>query len=353
MATTKAIKYAPQCGDMIVESVLFKINNFMDPNPPVDDSEVHPLKEFIIKFTVKCDQTPLTLDYKTLCETKGLDYNNGQFACIIPLLRILLTFVIQVLGGNYSSTEQLNLIQQLLVFSLLTGTKIDIGEIIYYDLVTRLMAKSRQKYVSYPRFISCALEELLGYEFPQDKSFGFLPSILSKLNFSRNPYEVPLIELTAFMNEVINHETLVTPLPFSEKKGKKKSETVAKDNWIKHGEAAASYADLRGAVEVYVAENAEHKAQTDTALSHTKDLINTINKARVDERATILKSLNRVSETLEVDSTLKSSMQNLVESNTTNSGNITGLTELLRNANLLELLTQMNAFQTSLNALST
>ncbi|GKA09377.1 hypothetical protein Tco_1470574 [Tanacetum coccineum] len=108
-----------------------------------------------------------------------------------------------------------------------------------------------------------------------------------------------------------------------------------------------------GAVEVYVAENAEHKAQTDTALSHTKDLINTINKARVDERATILKSLNRVSETLEVDSTLKSSMQNLVESNTTNSGNITGLTELLRNANLLELLTQMNAFQTSLNALST
>ncbi|GJT86039.1 hypothetical protein Tco_1067756 [Tanacetum coccineum] len=169
MAMTKAITHATQCGDMIVESVQFKINNFMDPNPPVDDSEV--------------------------------------------------------LGGNCSSTEQLNLIQQLLVFSLLTGTKIDIGEIIYYDLVTRLMAKSRQKYVSYPRFISCALEELLGYEFPQDKSFGFLPSILSKLKFSRNPYEVPLIELTAFMNEVINHETLVTPLPFSEKKGKKKSET--------------------------------------------------------------------------------------------------------------------------------
>ncbi|GJT86038.1 hypothetical protein Tco_1067755 [Tanacetum coccineum] len=105
--------------------------------------------------------------------------------------------------------------------------------------------------------------------------------------------------------------------------------------------------------EVYAVENAEHKAQTDTALSHTMDLIETINKARVDERATILKSLNRVSKTLEVDSNLKSSMQNLVESNTTNPGNITGLTELLRNANLLEILTQMNAFQTSLNALST
>ncbi|GJU78330.1 hypothetical protein Tco_1275400 [Tanacetum coccineum] len=59
--------------------------------------------------------------------------------------------------------------------------QIDIGEIIFSDLIIRLMAKSRQGYVSYPIFVSCALEELL-----------------------------------------------VTPLPCSEKKGKKKkSQTVA------------------------------------------------------------------------------------------------------------------------------
>nr|GEV72818.1 LOB domain-containing protein 36-like [Tanacetum cinerariifolium] len=36
----------------------------------------------------------------------------------------------QVLGGNYSSTEQVNSIQQLLAYSLITGTEVDIGKII-------------------------------------------------------------------------------------------------------------------------------------------------------------------------------------------------------------------------------
>ncbi|GKB23007.1 retrovirus-related pol polyprotein from transposon TNT 1-94 [Tanacetum coccineum] len=83
--------------------------------------------------------------------------------------RILMTFFIQVLDGNHSSTKQLNSSQHLIVFSLLTRTKIDIGEIIFSDLVTRLMAKSRQNYVSYPKFISCALERLLGSNYSQDQ----------------------------------------------------------------------------------------------------------------------------------------------------------------------------------------
>ncbi|GJU42572.1 hypothetical protein Tco_1195529 [Tanacetum coccineum] len=82
--------------------------------------------------------------------------------------RILFTFVIQVLGGNYSSTEQVNSIQQLLAYCLITRTEVDIGEIIYSDLVTKLMNKSRQKYISYPIFISCALQVLLGCDYTQD-----------------------------------------------------------------------------------------------------------------------------------------------------------------------------------------
>nr|GEV63933.1 hypothetical protein [Tanacetum cinerariifolium] len=84
----------------------------------------------------------------------------------------------QVLGENYSSIKQLNSIQQLLAFSLLTGTKIDMGEIIFSDLVTRLMAKSRQIYVSYPRFVSCARERLSGFDYSQDKKFRNLPNAL-------------------------------------------------------------------------------------------------------------------------------------------------------------------------------
>ncbi|GKE31262.1 hypothetical protein Tco_1450584 [Tanacetum coccineum] len=129
----------------------------------------------------------MNLDYKTFCETTRLDYNKGDYVAhpspevvkakltkiatnealvqktlviktSFPVAwRILLTFVIHVLDENHSSTKQLNSIQQLIVFSLLTRTKIDIGEIIFSDLVTRLMAKSRQRYVFYPRFISLTL----------------------------------------------------------------------------------------------------------------------------------------------------------------------------------------------------
>ncbi|GJS95877.1 hypothetical protein Tco_0802845 [Tanacetum coccineum] len=83
MAATKAIEYAPQCGDLTVESVVFHSNNFMfwcttiayDPNPPADDSEALPLKEYKIQFIVMNGKKPLTLDYKTFVETTGLDYN--------------------------------------------------------------------------------------------------------------------------------------------------------------------------------------------------------------------------------------------------------------------------------------
>ncbi|GKC00367.1 hypothetical protein Tco_0986503 [Tanacetum coccineum] len=80
MATTKAITYALQYSDMIVESVQFQSTAVVeDPNPSTHDYEARPLKEFIINFTVKNDQMPLTLNYKTFCQTTRLDYNNGDY----------------------------------------------------------------------------------------------------------------------------------------------------------------------------------------------------------------------------------------------------------------------------------
>ncbi|GJZ92544.1 hypothetical protein Tco_0664609 [Tanacetum coccineum] len=194
MAATQAVKYTPQCGDMIVESVQFQSNNFIR-NFSYPQS-VSAYKE-ICKFLINC---PLA---EAFTKTPPIQYQNflREFWC---------TSVVEdpnppeddseVLGGNYSSTEQLNSILQLLAHSLLTGTKLDIGEIIFSDLVTMFTAKTRQKYVSYPRFVSCALEVLL----------------------------VTPIELTASMIKVINQESSVTSLPFSEKKKKKKTQTVTK-----------------------------------------------------------------------------------------------------------------------------
>ncbi|GJY35386.1 hypothetical protein Tco_0420764 [Tanacetum coccineum] len=227
-----------------------------DPSPSTDETEQRPLSVFLIKFSVLNGQRPLTLDFNTFCSSTSIDYNNGKYVDhptpevvkkelgkiainpsyldITPVLknsfhmawRILFTFMIQVLGGNYSSTKQVNLIQQLLTYCLITRTDVDIGEIIYNDLVTKLLNKSRLKYVSYPRFISCALQVLLGCDYTQDAKFRYLPNILSNSNFTKDPSKVSNIELTAQMIAVNNQKDSVSPLPFSAKKKKVKSQTV-------------------------------------------------------------------------------------------------------------------------------
>ncbi|GJY38547.1 retrovirus-related pol polyprotein from transposon TNT 1-94 [Tanacetum coccineum] len=106
-----------------------------DPNLPANDSEVRLLKEFKIKFSVMNGKKPLTLDFKTFTKSTGLNYYDGTYVShpsfeavkaelakivekpilldMAPVLKttflvawmILFTFVIQVLGGNYSSSE--------------------------------------------------------------------------------------------------------------------------------------------------------------------------------------------------------------------------------------------------------
>ncbi|GJY01837.1 retrovirus-related pol polyprotein from transposon TNT 1-94 [Tanacetum coccineum] len=196
-----------------------------DPFPSTDEPEKRPLKEFLIKFSVLNGQKPLTLDFNTFYSSTGLDYNNGKYVdhptpeamkkelgniSINPSYldktivlknsfpvawRILFTFVIQVPGGNYSSTEQVNSIQQLLAYSLITGTEVDIGEIIYSDLVTKLLNK-------------------------------FLPGILSYFNFTKDPSKVTNIELTTHMIVLNNQKDSVSPLPLAAKPKKGKSQTM-------------------------------------------------------------------------------------------------------------------------------
>nr|GEV40001.1 beta-glucosidase BoGH3B-like [Tanacetum cinerariifolium]GEV44766.1 beta-glucosidase BoGH3B-like [Tanacetum cinerariifolium] len=207
---------------------------FLNFTTLLEASKALHLKESIIKFTVKYGKTPLTLNYQTFCQSMGLEYNNGNYVAhsstkeVRTELAKIATHDVLVLDGNHSSTEQINSSQQLIIFNLCTGTKIKIREIIHNDIVTRLMVESRQTYVSYPRFISYALQRLLGSDYPQDHKFRSIPSVMSQTNFSKNPFEVTTIKLTAFMNDLISHETSVSPLLVSEKKGKKKTYTVTK-----------------------------------------------------------------------------------------------------------------------------
>ncbi|GKB05628.1 hypothetical protein Tco_0833823, partial [Tanacetum coccineum] len=152
----------------------------------------------------------LALNFKTLVESTGLDYNQGTYVAH-PSLEVAKAELAKI-----ATTKAL-----LIAYCLLIGTRVDIGEIIYSDLVTRLMAKYRQNYVSYPRFVFYALEVLLGLEYAHDEKFGSLPNILSPSKFTRDPSKVTPIELMASMVAVNNLESAVTPLPFLEMKKKK------------------------------------------------------------------------------------------------------------------------------------
>ncbi|PWA92128.1 hypothetical protein CTI12_AA084610 [Artemisia annua] len=224
-----------------------------DPTPSTDANSQRPLREFCIKFSVLNGSREFTLDYKTFCSSTGLDYNSGNYVALpdsnevraglekivlkselldktpvtknsFPVAwKILFTFVIQVLGGNHSSTEQINSVQLMMAYCLMTGKKVDIREIIYEDLVTKLLKDTRVNYVSYPRFLSCAFQMLLGCNYTQDYDLGFLPAVLSPSNFSKDPSSVSNIELTAHMVAVNNQRDSVSPPLPSKKRGKSKT----------------------------------------------------------------------------------------------------------------------------------
>ncbi|GKB85705.1 hypothetical protein Tco_0957977, partial [Tanacetum coccineum] len=49
------------------------------PNPPTDDSEIRPLKEYTIKFLVTNGKKPLTLDFKIFTESIEIDYDKDGY----------------------------------------------------------------------------------------------------------------------------------------------------------------------------------------------------------------------------------------------------------------------------------
>nr|GEV93435.1 retrovirus-related Pol polyprotein from transposon TNT 1-94 [Tanacetum cinerariifolium] len=73
-------------------------------------------------------------------------------------------YQLAVLGRNYSFTEQVNSIYQLLAYSLIIGTEVDTGVIIYSDLLTKLLNKI--------------------------KSLGFYTPIQSNSHFIKDPFKV-------------------------------------------------------------------------------------------------------------------------------------------------------------------
>ncbi|GKB61044.1 hypothetical protein Tco_0917230 [Tanacetum coccineum] len=119
----------------------------------------------------------------------------------------------------------------------------------------------------------------------------------------------------------------------------------------------ASWKPKKAVVEEYVEENDDHKTQTKKAMNNTMELIEKINKSRFNECTNLLKSLNKVSETLKDDSTLKapcrpwkkptplhlatSSLPQAAEGYIQNSARLTKISNSLRDFNLQSLQTRI------------
>nr|GEV05218.1 nodulin MtN21 /EamA-like transporter family protein [Tanacetum cinerariifolium] len=152
--------------------------------PSTDKTEQCPLREFLIKVLVLNGQRPLTLDFKTLSSSTGLDYNNGKYEAH-PTPKAIK----KVLGKitiNPSSLDK----------TLVLKNSFPVAYRILFTFVI------------------------------QDEKFGFLPGILSHSNFTKDPSKVTDIELTAHMIAVNSQKDSVSPLPLAAKLKKRKSQTV-------------------------------------------------------------------------------------------------------------------------------
>nr|GEW53882.1 hypothetical protein [Tanacetum cinerariifolium] len=75
------------------------------PKLTTDASKQRPLKEFIIKFTVKDGNTPLSFDFKTFLQTTGLDYNNRHYEAI-PLMEVIKVELLKLGLHNDKQVEE-------------------------------------------------------------------------------------------------------------------------------------------------------------------------------------------------------------------------------------------------------
>ncbi|GJY26304.1 hypothetical protein Tco_0401030 [Tanacetum coccineum] len=287
---------------------------------------------------------PLTLDFNTFTTSTGLDYNNGAYVDH-PSLKVVKAELSKIIT-NPSYLDKNPVLKNsfpvawriLLTFVI----QVDIGEIIYSDLVTKLLNKSRLRYVSYPRFISCTLEVLLGLEYTQDEIFGYLPGILmsllplsTKKKKGKSQTMTPTLPksqgpeasgpcyslMMKWFKKVMRRECLrldedtqedteVHPdlkkfdniLPLTERKPVKYLKRVSRvlfnrlteAQWVQYEEVVVSYADLEAAIEGYYEENIDHKEQTDKVINAAMNSLDKNGIAMGD----LLNALNGVTEAL-------------------------------------------------------
>ncbi|GKB67536.1 retrovirus-related pol polyprotein from transposon TNT 1-94 [Tanacetum coccineum] len=133
-----------------------------------------------------------------------------------PIWKIFMQYIVKCLGGMQRSHNQMNLSQQTIAYCLIFGLEINIGEIIFNDLIYKIQnrKKNRETNICYTRFISLVLEQILGDNY-QDESL----TVLKPHHISAASFQIPSaseVSLTSHMLKVAKlskepEESLILP----------------------------------------------------------------------------------------------------------------------------------------------
>ncbi|GJS05528.1 hypothetical protein Tco_0322036 [Tanacetum coccineum] len=96
-----------------------------------------------------------------------IGYNGGirekgtlKKSCLPPRWRLLMGQIIQCLGGNIGSLDQISNKDATILYCLANGIQVDSAKIIWEDLIYKLNKKTKEKIIPYLRFISLLLEHM-------------------------------------------------------------------------------------------------------------------------------------------------------------------------------------------------
>ncbi|GJX78119.1 hypothetical protein Tco_0324930 [Tanacetum coccineum] len=78
-----------------------------------------------------------------------------------PRWRLLMGQIIQFLGGKIGGLDQISNKDATILYYLANEVKVDYAKLIWEDIIHKLSKKTREKVVSYPRFISLILEYMM------------------------------------------------------------------------------------------------------------------------------------------------------------------------------------------------
>nr|GEV24514.1 hypothetical protein [Tanacetum cinerariifolium] len=184
--------------DEATNTITFSLSSFEKPLSFTQNEFISaiglPTCEHVIplpnKKTVRSGLATLGLidkDKPTLSSTVLVNSSPIKIKYFTYTWRIFMQYIIKCLGGMQGSHDQLNLNLQTIAYCLIWGVEIDIGAIIFSDLVHKLQngKKNWEANICYTRFLSLIFKKLLGGNYINNALILKKPHTISAASFQK------------------------------------------------------------------------------------------------------------------------------------------------------------------------